>query len=204
MSDTLPSSRNLNEWRPQIMVDCDGVLADFVGAVMTRVWQEGHACPKLQHFTHLNLRKCDLTSGQLMAIREWQLTPGTAAGMKWLPEAKMAISYLKCFGDVTCLTAPWVESPTWVQDRYDWLQPVFKEEEVIFCNSKYKPFVAGDVLIEDDADTLRRWMYYNRSGIGILVNQPWNEKEVCDGFRADNVLHAAQMAVHLLREKGRI
>lgn len=80
--------------------------------------------------------------------------------------------------EVIAVTAPWKESTTWHYGRIMTLEKLgFKEKEIIFADKKQKPYVMGDVFIEDHVETLRQWEAKN-SALAYLVKRPWNLKYI--------------------------
>jgi len=98
-------------------------------------------------------------------------------------EIVRAIRHAACLYDVVFLTSPWDENRHWLEARKIWLGMHFHMPQIIFASSGEKKFVCGDILIEDNLDTLRAWMDANPLGCGILIDRPWNQAPVGPWFR---------------------
>lgn len=172
--------------RPVILVDVDGVLADFPGAVQRSL----RLTQPLEHWdVKDSLVALGLPSDRVQDLTEQYEAAtyrrGWCRAIEPYRYAGLFVTQLRKLGRVVALTAPFHGRPYWLQERLDWLQDVlgFSARDVVFCPSDLKPLVDGDYLIEDRPDTLVAWAerraandpHMIRSG-GFLVGQPYNRE----------------------------
>jgi hypothetical protein len=174
-----------------ILVDCDGVLADFIGRVC-KVLQGAN--PKQAHIYNPELFevydiKRTLLSTELSWVSSACKQPGFAASLDWYEGAKEWLASIRHLGTVVCLTSPFSGAPSWVQERAEWLRG--HVDQVHFCRKEAKRFVPGDLLIEDCAQTAYEWSETQRKP-SIILERPWNRRtsSLVIGMPAAKVLRA--------------
>ena len=158
--------------QPRILVDCDGVLADLCGDVCNTLGRYGYKRTPEDFEVH----DFDKTLGlcELEAVQTHYRLPGVIEDLPEYDGAQAFLVTIRAVGDIRILTAPW-HSPTWLSERQRWLRAFgVGSWEVVACPPGEKPFHAGDVLIEDRADTLLAWCEQNPNGRGVLIDRPWN------------------------------
>lgn len=152
-----------------VLVDCDGVLCDFVGGVCKAVESFGlYLTP--ENVTSYDFRDC-LSPEQLEIVDELSRTEGFCSRLQWYPGAREALRRLQYFADVRVVTQPW-KSGTWIQERLSWLAPVVDPKKVIFTYDK--SIIFGDALVEDNPANTRLWKERN-IGMACIIDQPWNQ-----------------------------
>jgi hypothetical protein len=160
-----------------VATDVDGVLGDFVGACFRAVGMDGKL--KLEHvttwdgvFTLLSVADRNHLKNVIMQDgRFWRerirVIEGTAAMLQILRDAGRIIY---------AVSSPWHSCETWEHARRGWLERNFKIGKDHFAplGSEVKPRFRADVLIEDSDTTLVKWLELNPSGIGVLIDAPYN------------------------------
>jgi|SRR5882672_378803 len=176
--------------KPTILLDVDGVIANFIArACRTIVLVTGERYAP-QDFKSWDLK--ETLSAQDMRVLDMAMkTYGWCASILNYGAAAEFVRELKGLGEVIALTAP-LESEFWLNERKAWLKDI-GISDVIFCSGKNKPRVAADFLIEDNLQTVNQWAE-NNDGDALLLDRPWNQGEThpyvtrCDDYR--NVLNA--------------
>jgi 5'(3')-deoxyribonucleotidase len=144
-----------------ILVDVDGVLADFTGAV--REWDLFALYPE------------DLQS----MIKRRISDPGFCAELKVLPGAEEGVRELVQLGDVYAVTSPWWSSPTWPYERTRWLDRWFGMPADRVVQTSAKQLVFGDVMIDDRPENLIEWRSCQQARgwctRAVLVDAPYNQ-----------------------------
>lgn len=152
---------------PQILVDCDGVLADFLGAVLK--YFPGRRQSEFEEFG-LQLLETDPT--ERAVLRGLEDTEGFCSEIEWYDGAQDFLRKLQDYGEVVCVTAPWF-TKTWEAERREWLKDFLPHDQIIFCPSNQKHRIRGHVIIDDRADTCAKWLKSN-SGYALTPDRPWN------------------------------
>ena len=154
-----------------ILVDCDGVLSNFV-----RAFQKG-----ANEITGLNRTEEENIDWDFLTLypkdrHQEILEPigkiGWCAGLEPYPGARRGVDELRKIGKVYCVTAPW-HSSTWCWERTEWLisHMGFDKNDVLHIHDKW--LVQGLTLIDDKPETLVKWCEAT-GNIGILWDQPYN------------------------------
>lgn len=159
--------------RPIILVDCDGVLADFVSASLDVLRTFGidkqHDDVKEFDFAGLGMDK-----HQRKALENRWREPGFCASIKPYDGALEGLRLLRTLADVYAVTAPMNGSVTWQGERAAWLSDHMEFQRDHIVSTAAKHLVNGDVLIEDNPDVLTRWADAGIDRIGMLWSRPYN------------------------------
>jgi 5'(3')-deoxyribonucleotidase len=181
----------------KVLVDIDGVTVDLVKSILTRLNQKFGT-----DFKHEHIRTWDffsskstynlLSEEQKQYVREIMCEPQFASNVDLLPAAKKGLEKVKRNGcDITFLTAPWKDSPTWIEDRRAHLTKELGHISTDIVFSWNKEETPGDLLIDDNPAFLRLWLHANhkahKQGDQVLLfNQPWNQDNNTDNFTVMN------------------
>lgn len=155
-----------------ILTDCDGVLADLVGALCSELAGRGfnRTPDDVKHFDF----SLSFTEDEMRAVHEIMRTPGFVHALDWYEGARAFLRELAREGDVHAVTAPFRDAASWMHERLAWLASEVQGDRVHFVAGKYKHLVRGDVLIEDHPTTASDWCTSNPNGVAVLIDRPWN------------------------------
>jgi 5'(3')-deoxyribonucleotidase len=161
-----------------VLCDVDGVLADFIGHICNEI--DGNITP--ESFKSFALEP-HLTASQLEQVHDLCEQPGFCGSIpayQGVETLFQAFTNLAEWCQVYAVTAPWETSETWCFERTWWLKNRgIEAHHVIYASTSAKPLIRGHVLIEDNGETLVRWLNSN-PGEGILVDRPWNRDPFYD------------------------
>lgn len=173
--------------RPRVLLDVDGVLADFVGAWLSIVnsvtgqqftkedvddWSILESFEKRGVKDIARIKKiCNAATGM----------EGFCADLAVLDGAQEAVRQLQSMADVFIVTSPW-HSKQWTYERDQWVKNHFgiKRDHVVHTSAKY--LISGDFLVDDKienilGDTVKGtpgWLEENPTGCGIVWEMPYN------------------------------
>lgn len=163
------------------LVDVDGVLADFTGALL-------NACGS-------KLKTSDINDWDMFSMIEPDARKKAFEVLKtkefWrnlplLPNAQNEIEKLRRKGRVLFVTSPW-GNPTagwecdgWGYARAHWLREHFNAIPADIIITYSKGFVSGDVLIDDRFKNIQEWAEMNPKGKAFLVRCSHNHKDHWD------------------------
>jgi hypothetical protein len=162
--------------RLKILCDCDGILADFVGMVLTYVERNTgmrplrEAIDQWDCFAALNMRdhwpafrsQCDALE---MCLRA-----------EALPGAREFYAGLRACGDVRVCTTPMTVA--WLSQRAAWLEAFgVPLGEQIQCAEKEALAAPGVVLIDDRAENCVAFV--SAGGSAFCIATPYNTHLVC-------------------------
>ena len=181
----------------RILIDCDGVMGDFVGGVVDALNEESLVAESMGYAARPRYDTTMVTSWEIASClgvpkkRVYDLAsqPGFCAALRPLAGAREGVEALRSFGDVYAVTSPIWSSPYWMHERVGWLKEKmgFDWDHIVFTSSKH--ILDAAVLIDDKAATIRAWCGhgspsvsrngypYNMPRPGALWSQPWNVNE---------------------------
>lgn len=155
--------------KPTVLLDCDGVLADFAGALLS--W----AGPA---FSRSQLTETDLIQSLGLEHRQEEFDavasePGFCESLPILEGAQDFVESLRSFtSEIIVVTSPYSAAKLWTFERLRWLEKHFAitKHDVIFA--KRKELIRGDILIDDFPKNVKP--FAERGGHALLIDQPWN------------------------------
>lgn len=156
-----------------VLLDCDGVLADFVGHMIARLNAHGHAIPEVKKYDFL--RAFDEPVGVL--ARRLLEDPAHWAHIPPY-DVRAQVDALRSDGhDVVCVTSPWLSCASWCSVRRDWLKRHFgfHHNDVIVTARKH--LVRGDAFIDDRWDAVAAWGNANPMGLALLMDRSWTKDD---------------------------
>jgi len=175
--------------KPTVLLDVDGVLADFAGALLR--W----AGPK---YTREQLTEWDLTKALGLGDRqhlfdEYASEPGFCEWLPVIDGAQDFVEGLRSVADIVIVTSPYSAARLWTFERLRWLERHFgiSKYDVIFAKRKY--LVRGDIMVDDGPHNIEEFVM--RGGHGLLIEQPWNAASLVPGARRCRTLEQALEAV---------
>lgn len=163
-----------------VLLDVDGVVGDFVGAVIAAAnavtRRLGQDQPDFTIPEKMTWDVFALFPPRLFKpIEEAILRPNFCAGIEVYPGAVEQVNRLRSSMRVKFVTTPWRGHLTWSHERLWWLETHFgaKKEDVHFCWEKTD--VHGLTLVEDKPEAAEAWgRYWNKTS--ILIDRPWNKE----------------------------
>lgn len=144
--------------KPTVLVDCDGVLADFAAAALKVLYEEtGH-----QYSTD--------------AIKTWEIFdslpeppevktqvydilkgPGGCSSIPVYPGALEGLRKLKQYADIIVVTSPFKGSATWAHEREEWLENIFGDVISYVVHTHHKERIHGEIFIDDKVSHVIEW-----------------------------------------------
>jgi 5'(3')-deoxyribonucleotidase len=173
----------------RILLDVDGPLADFTGALCAALRRRGHDSHP-ENIQHWCLKES--LGPAVEDVDDILCTKGFVRSLPWVEDAQRLVTALQAVADVVCVTSPW-PSKYWVPERVEWLSPLFSADDVLFVRSKRKALIAGDVLVEDHPGIAAAWLEAHPDGRAILVDRPWNRPGAKEFVEHPRLTRAATM-----------
>ena len=167
----------------QIALDCDGVIADFNGALSDALAVQGCGRYTDESYHTWELKEC-IRKEHHAALDRVGADRSFCAKIPRYPGSESFYRELRGLGRVLAVTTKW-KSSTWIEQRYDWLLSFgFSDPEIHIVHSHQEKYaVPCDVVIEDRVQTLQDWPM---GPTRILIDRPWNrqslEHDECQGI----------------------
>ena len=163
--------------RLSIILDCDGVLSDFVAGMLPVVAEVTG-----KRFTHADVTKfnfveaLDLTAAEGAAVKKVIASRrGFAAALPPYPEARQGVRRLRELGDVICVTSPWDSNPWWRDERASWLALHFGID--IVKHDEDKSGYDADLFVDDRSKHVGAWLAKRPDRVGVFWRTPHNTPE---------------------------
>ena len=160
----------------RILLDCDGVLADFLTPAMRHLnFFSGH------HYEPEDLHDWDVFSVYPRTCEERFYAacgvPGFCGGLDVIEGSRDFVEGLCYLGEVYVVTSPMPNHPTWAFEREQWLRDHFGLPANRVIHTSAKHVCLGDVLIDDRPENVRRWQEAHPTGVGLLWDAPYNRRD---------------------------
>lgn len=153
--------------KPTVLLDCDGVLADFLGEFLRSLNQYSglnltHDMATSWHIgrsPEIARKLEDLNDGGWALDAAWAAVkqPGFCRRIRPLPGAREAVSLLSESADVYVVTSPFSGNPTWTSERDMWLFEEMGIPPARIVHTGAKHLVRGDVFVDDREDNVAAW-----------------------------------------------
>lgn len=155
--------------KPRVLLDCDGVLADFHTPCLEIIRELTGQDHKITDIGEWNIfDSLGIDSDTRAATYDRMNKPGWCYSLKPYPGVAQGVEALRMIADVYIVTSP-MRGDTWHREREIWLYNHFGITTKNIVHTSSKHVVHGDVLIDDREDNLIAWRkeYVNRYGIAI-------------------------------------
>lgn len=163
--------------RPRILLDADGVIADFLTEALRVINKKSKRKGK-ERFTEQHVTQWDICKSVGMPemwaeIHKAARKPGFCKKISPYPHAKQGVNLLKEMGEVFVVTSP-LSTPYWTHERGEWLKEHFEIEKPNVVHTEAKHIIVGDVLIDDKFENIESWVNHHEYGLGLLWDAPYN------------------------------
>lgn len=160
--------------RPLVLLDCDGILADFVGWFLLKIEQElrvSYHREDVLKFDFSNLPGWDGIKREA-----WDLcrAPGFARNIPVLDGAKDGVRRLQELADVEICTSPMYKSSSWTSERDEWIERHFNISHRDIHHVRKKFRVPADFLIDDSGENCDAYGIA-AAGTPLLWDRPYNK-----------------------------
>jgi len=171
--------------KPTVLLDVDGVLADFTAAALELVRQvTGHRYDPSDVVTWEIFDSIPEKAAQEEVYRILK-GPGGCTSIPLYPDAQGGVQALREVADIVIVTSPFTNAPTWTHERELWLKKHFGDFQSII-HTKHKERIHGDFFIDDKPSHIKEWLdYWVRSGrdtnvTGMVWKTPRLLRDVVD------------------------
>lgn len=172
--------------KPVLLLDMDGVIADFHGTLLDAYNLKHQKDIKLEQCTHFEFSIC-LGKDIHDDMEKIYNAPGFFAGIRAFEDAKLIVPQLLDLADVEICSAPTkikdkvtgekklnahcaFEKINWIHEKF----PALSKDITLAINKfRYK----ADILVDDALHNQARWCKAHPQGLGLLINQPWNQTQ---------------------------
>lgn len=159
--------------RPRVLLDVDGVLADFLEASLTVIKNLSGKTYTIDDFKTWDLFETVPRAFE-QPFYDAVNRPGWCRALQVYPGAIEGVRALRQVSDLYVVTSPLNHVPTWTHEREAWLHEHFgiPHKQVVHTSAKY--LCLGDLLIDDRPANIEKWEAEHPNGRGLLWDQPYN------------------------------
>ncbi len=165
--------------RKRVLLDVDGVSADFVQATLDSLVQLGG--PRMHHddVESWHIFDCIPPEYRDRISDEWR-KPGWCANIPLYPGAQDGIELLRGItkAEVLFVTTAMEDAPFWMWEREQWLRKYFdaNHRTIVFTAAKYA--VDGEVFVDDKLPNVLEWAEHHPHGQAVLWASSTNQHDV--------------------------
>lgn len=161
-----------------VLLDVDGVLANFLDQLIKMLGAEDRISPKEITKFQIFQNEC-ITKDDARAIKQIWQGEEFWLNMPAFPLARTGVAYLRHRGwNPVFASACMPTFRSWRACRIEWLQrnidPNIEDGDLMGGSQKY--LLRGHTLIEDKVENAEKWSTINGRS-SILIDQPWNRQE---------------------------
>jgi 5'(3')-deoxyribonucleotidase len=165
--------------RPRVLLDVDGVLADFVGHTLTLLGDMAPAGGR-DAFTSWDMLSAMSPRARAETEARWR-RPGWCLTMPVCTGAQNAVDRIGLRADVVYVTAPMHGAPHWMYERSLWLERQFAADPRAIVFAHDKSLVSGNVFVDDRAENVDEWAAAHPDSTALLWDAPYNRHWVPAG-----------------------
>jgi len=180
----------------RVLLDCDGVLADFVGGLLELVNRECGTSYRRSDITEYDIGESLGWDGTMRVRVDYLVRgePGMVMGLAVEPGALAGFGLIdQLAGDTYVVTSPWPGHQTWAHERTRWLRRHFAIPSNHVVHTAAKHLVMGDVLVDDKTSTIERWRREFPAGLAVQWQTPHNRRDAWDGASTRDWNELAEM-----------
>jgi 5'(3')-deoxyribonucleotidase len=190
--------------RPTVLLDVDGVLADFTSAVLALIYDVTGRRYQAQDVTTWEVFDSIPEKEAQAEVYRILKGRGGCLGIPVCDEAKEGVARLREVADIVIVTSPFSGSETWVHERNEWLYKHFgiERHDVIHANKKAR--IHGDVFIDDKPEHVDDWLsYWGARGHGAALGLLWaSDRTITEGAHLMRVNDWSDVMEMLRRLRG--
>jgi len=162
--------------RPRVLLDADGVLADFLGQSLDVLAEISGQKWHIDQFKTWDIFET-VPSRYEKVFFETINQLGWCRSLPVYPEAVAGVTRLREIAEIYIVTSPMNHIPTWMFERERWVEEHFgiHHKKVVHTSAKY--LCTADVLIDDRPANIQAWEREHPEGLGLLWDQPYNRGE---------------------------
>jgi len=162
-----------NGRRHRVILDCDGVLSDFVGgAIEVFADLTGH------RYRHEDFKKWELSdtvgARYKAAFYERCRRPGWCANLQAYEGAREFVDALRRRAEVYVVTSPLPGAVSWMHERTEWLTQLFDFDAKHVVHTSAKHLIEADAFLDDKPEHVEDWIMAHPRGTGVVLARPYN------------------------------
>jgi 5'(3')-deoxyribonucleotidase len=185
--------------RPTLLLDCDGILADYVGTALLILKQQSGISVPRDAVTSWEVSDHFPPEAEPYKPIVQQLIKGRLGCKSIRPYdgAKAGLAKIADLADIVIVTSPMAGSPTWMSEREEWLTTHFgiHSHDVIHAHKKFH--VRGDIFCDDKTENVVHWAKAHPQGLALLWHARYNEKDAIPKYTVQRMRGWDELLTHV-------
>jgi 5'(3')-deoxyribonucleotidase len=163
--------------RPVVLLDCDGILSDFIGAALLALRAESGQVYSREDIFTWEVFDSLPAQAQDHKRQVYELLKGKLGclTMRVYDGAKEGVKRLEELADVVIVTSPFPGSATWASERETWLKNHFGIHHDRVIHAHNKRHIKGDFFVDDRTSHVVTWAEHHPEGRALLWTMRTNE-----------------------------
>jgi 5'(3')-deoxyribonucleotidase len=163
--------------RPTVLLDVDGILADFIGAALLALRAESGLVYSRDDIYTWEVFDSLPAAAQEHKPRVYELLKGRLGCFSMRPYdgAKEGVRRLEELAEVVIVTSPFPGSATWASERENWLKSHFGIPHDRIIHAHNKRYIKGDFFVDDRTSHVLTWAEAHPEGRALLWTMRTNE-----------------------------
>lgn len=158
----------------RVILDCDGVIVDFVKDYLRLLNKHGGTS-----FVHSDVVDWDIVG--CLKIPQSVSDPANAEisydfcrNLSPIAGSVEGVKELMKVADILFVTSPWSGCHGWTTAREEWLHQHLGVKATQVMHGSAKDWVKADLFVDDKASTVVKWQAAHETAMGVIWDQPWN------------------------------
>lgn len=171
-------SKDIRDWSTEILLDIDGVAANFIEGCRPIVEKMLGRRVKHDDVDQFMIEKAlGLTEAQTAELYAHVMSEGWCRALPAYAGAKEAVAEMRAHATVVPVTAHFFSSKHWVYERDEWILEHLgiPKTDVVHTHRKFQ--IDGDALIDDKVSHLSAWRHRHPNGKAVLLKRKYNERD---------------------------
>lgn len=162
--------------KPIVLLDCDGILSDFMTPFLVVIKSVTGRDVKISDVTSWDIVKhLGIEGKEQDLVYDEIKKPGYCLNLPVLKGAKEGFALLSKVAEVYMVTSP-VRGLHWMGERAQWLKDHFDLPSRRIVHTAAKQLVTGDFFVDDSVDNVINWGKHQR-GEALLWDTSYNRRE---------------------------
>lgn len=165
--------------KPRLLLDIDGVLADFVGPFLDtvdRVLGKRFQREDVDQWDVCKAIGLSPEDGEEIT-KHYVCSRGWCESMPVFDGAKEGVKRLQEIAEVYFVTSPMKGSIYWMGERTRWMEEHFGVDSKHVVFTSHKHIIYGDALVDDGVHNLRTWHARWKPRLAICWDTPHNRND---------------------------
>ena len=172
----------MNHGKPEVILDVDGVQADFVKKYLETIAQVTGKQFRPEDIDQWDIAVAlGLSAAEIAEVDRLVMTPEWCRSLEMCEGAQEYVPQLRAVADVHVVTSPF-RGRFWPGERSEWLIDLLGFDHHDITHSHRKHRIDADFIVDDKAKTCVLWKQHHPHGTAVLWHTYFNRNDHDSGF----------------------